>query len=111
MLIAITGLVAVSGYSNAEELELTSATIADINAAYDAGITAEQVVTLYQARIEAYDNAGPAITAVITLNPNALERARELDEERRRNGRRCPGVRRLESRSARCCWRPADDAA
>jgi amidase len=38
---------------------------------------------LYLARIAAYDKAGPAINAVIYLNPNALAEARKLDAERR----------------------------
>ena len=88
LLMLTAGLIAFPSLAAAEELELTRATIADINSAYDAGVTAEQVVSLFQARIEAYDDAGPAINAVITMNPAALERARELDEERRRNGPR-----------------------
>ena len=71
--------------------ELTDATIADINAAFDAGaLTSERLVELSLARIAAYDDAGPGINAVITLNDNALARARELDETRRRNGPRSP---------------------
>jgi amidase len=79
----------VSGLASGEHFDLTSATIADINAAFDAGaLSSERLVELYRARIAAYDNAGPGINAVITLNENALERARELDEERRQAGPR-----------------------
>jgi amidase len=87
-LLAAICLAAFAGISMAEEVELTDATIADLNAAYDAGLTAEELVTLYQARIAAYDDDGPAINAVITMNPGALDRARELDEERMRTGPR-----------------------
>jgi amidase len=63
---------------------LTSATIADLQAACAAGtLTAEKLTTLYLARIAAYDKQGPAINAVITINPKALETARALDAERR----------------------------
>jgi len=43
---------------------------------------------LYLDRIEAYDRQGPEISAIITLNPNAIEEARTLDKERRKDGPR-----------------------
>ena len=73
----------------AEQFELTNATIADINAAFEAGaLNAERLVELSLARIAAFDDEGPAINAVITVNDNALARARELDEERSQSGPR-----------------------
>src|SRR5712692_3317542 len=75
----------------ARTLDLDSATVADVNAAFDAGsLTAEKLVQLCLARIAAYDRKGPSLHAVITLNPKALETARALDAERRTNGRRSP---------------------
>jgi amidase len=75
----------------ARTIDLDAATIADLNAAFDAGtLTAEQLVQLCLARIEAYDRRGPALHAVITLNPKALETARALDAERKAKGRRSP---------------------
>ncbi len=75
----------------AETLDFSSATIAEINAAIDAGaLSSERLVELSLARIAAYDDAGPAINAVMLLNPRALERARELDAERAERGRRSP---------------------
>src|SRR5207249_3208341 len=75
----------------ARTIDLDAATIADLNAAFDAGtLTAEQLVQLCLARIEAYDRRGPALHAVITLNPKALETARALDAERKARGRRSP---------------------
>ena len=56
-------------------------TIADIHAAFEAGtLTARQLVQMYLDRIEAYDQQGPAINALISLNPNALAEADRLDE-------------------------------
>jgi len=73
----------------AARVALDSATIADINAAFNAGtLSSEQLVKLYLARIEAYDKQGPHINAVITLNPEALEIAQALDEERKTKGPR-----------------------
>src|SRR5947209_12850906 len=72
-------------------IDLDSATIADLNAAFDAGtLTAEKLAQLCLARIEAYDRQGPRLRAVITVNPKALDTARALDAERRTKGRRSP---------------------
>jgi Asp-tRNA(Asn)/Glu-tRNA(Gln) amidotransferase A subunit family amidase len=76
---------------SAARFDLSTATIADINAAFDAGaLDAEKLTRLYLARIEAYDKQGPRINSVITLNPAALETARALDAERREKGPRSP---------------------
>ena len=80
-----------SDAGQAREIDFTTATIAEINAAVDAGVLdAERLVELCLARIEAYDDQGPEINAVISVNPNARQRARELDAERERSGRRSP---------------------
>ena len=65
-------------------LDLTTATIAELNAAFAKGtLTSEKLTEFYLARIAAYDKQGPAINAVITLNPKAIEIARSLDAERK----------------------------
>ena len=75
----------------AQSIDVTSATIEEVNRAFDEGtLTSERLVELYLARIEAFDDAGPMLNAVLTLNPRALERARELDAERRELGPRSP---------------------
>jgi hypothetical protein len=77
--------------ASAKTIELDAATIADINAAYAAGtLTAEKLVQLCLARIDAYDKQGPSLHAVITVNPKALEIARALDAERKAKGPRSP---------------------
>ena len=56
-------------------------TIDDIHSAYKAGqLTARQLVRTYLDRIDAYNKQGPAINAIITLNPEALEEADRLDK-------------------------------
>jgi amidase len=47
-------------------------------------------VQLYLHRIDAYNKKGPAINAVMLLNPNAISQARALDAERLEKGRRSP---------------------
>src|SRR4029079_19555340 len=59
---------------------IVDATIADIHAAFKAGnLTVRQLVQAYLDRIAAYDKKGPAINALISLNPAALEEADRLD--------------------------------
>ena len=75
--------------ARAQAVDLDSATIVQLSAAMDAGtLTSERLVQLSLARIEAYDNKGPQLNAVLTLNPAALETARALDVERKAKGKR-----------------------
>jgi amidase len=90
MVVAIV-FVALAPVSARKALDLDSATIADFNAAFNAGtLTAERLVQLSLARIQAYDRDGPALRAVITINRNALDTARSLDAERKTKGPRSP---------------------
>lgn len=67
----------------AAPLDLTKANIAEINAAFaDGSLTSEKLTEAYLARIKAYDKQGPTINSIITLNPNALKEAKQLDAER-----------------------------
>ena len=56
------------------------ATIAGIHAALAAGqLTCTQLTRLYLDRIAAYNMHGPALRAIITVNPKAMEIAGEMD--------------------------------
>ena len=89
-LFLVLGLALPAG-APAQPLDITAATIEDLNRAFDAGtLTAERLVQRYLDRIAAYDDAGPALNAVITLNARALDRARVLDAERVADGPRSP---------------------
>jgi amidase len=84
-------LLALVSNTHAATLDLASANIADINAAFAAGtLNSEKLVKLYLKRIEAYDQQGPKINTVITLNTKALQQARALDQERKAKGPRSP---------------------
>lgn len=75
----------------AETFRLREATIAEINQAFEKNaLTSEQLVQLYLNRIEAYDDQGPKINGLISINNNALKEARELDQERQQKGPRSP---------------------
>ena len=88
-LLIMVGVMPAEAQMPAEPSGIGWATIEDLNAAFDSGeLTAERLVEMSLARIEAYDQAGPELHAMLWLNENALERARELDDERRRSGPR-----------------------
>jgi Asp-tRNA(Asn)/Glu-tRNA(Gln) amidotransferase A subunit family amidase len=72
----------------AATLDLEKATILDLQKAYDAGVPSAQVVEVYLKRIEAYNQAGPKLNAILYLNPHALEEAKALDLERKQKGPR-----------------------
>jgi amidase len=75
----------------AQSVDFDALTIADLNRAFDAGtLTAEKLVQLCLARIQAYDRQGPSLRAVLALNPNALDVARAMDAERKTKGPRSP---------------------
>lgn len=76
---------------SAAVFKLEEATIADINNAFRAdALTSESLTQLYLNRIAAYDDSGPTINSVLSLNANALETAKALDIERKISGPRSP---------------------
>lgn len=65
--------------------------ILELQQAMDAGeLTSVELTQYYLGRIAAYDRQGPKLNAIITVNPNALADAAQLDEERRSSGKRSP---------------------
>ena len=84
-------LLCLTSAAHAQTVDLSNATIAQIDAAFAKGtLSSEQLVKMYLKRIEAYDKQGPGINAVITLNPKAVETAKALDAERKAKGPRSP---------------------
>ena len=67
------------------------ATIAQLQKAMRAGrTTSVALVDFSLARIAAYDDAGPGLNALISINPHAREEAAALDAERAASGPRGP---------------------
>jgi amidase len=59
---------------------LEEATISRIHAAFASGrLTCVQLVQMYVSRIEGYDHKGPALNAILRVNPRALETAADMD--------------------------------
>jgi len=67
----------------AETFNLEDATISDIDNAFNSGaLTSAKLVQLYLNRINAYDQTGPDLNSLITVNPNALQEAEATDAQR-----------------------------
>lgn len=65
---------------NSGKFPVVEATIADIHRAYQDGtVTCRALVEAYLARIAAYDQDGPRLNGVVTVNPAALDEADRLD--------------------------------
>jgi amidase len=70
---------------------MEEATLVQLQAAQESGqLTARQMVEYYLERIAALDQQGPQLRAVIEINPEALEIADQLDQERVQRGARGP---------------------
>lgn len=67
--------------------QLMETTIADVHRAFKGGkLTSHQLVQMYLDRIAAYDQQGPKINCVISLNPKAMEEADRLDKAFKASG-------------------------
>ena len=101
--VALTGIATLhSGLSNAtstkiknklpenefaDHFELNEVTITELQEKMASGkLSAVQITQLYLSRIDKIDKKGPAINAVIEINPDALSIAKALDTERK-NGK------------------------
>jgi|HubBroStandDraft_6_1064221.scaffolds.fasta_scaffold103055_2 amidase len=71
--------------------ELEEVTIPQLQDGMKSGkYTAQSLVEKYLARIDEIDKRGPAVNAIIELNPDALSIAKALDQERNAKGARGP---------------------
>ena len=67
--------------------EVVETSIDQVHAAFKSGkLTSRQLVEAYLDRIAAYDQRGPKLNAIITLNPKALEDAERLDAHYKNSG-------------------------
>lgn len=73
------------------EFELAEMTIADLQDGMASGrFTSRGITEMYLNRIDAIDGQGPTLRSIIETNPDALEVAASLDEERARGNIRGP---------------------
>jgi amidase len=79
------------GYQRYVPFNPVRATIPEMQAALEEGrITSVWLVDFYLRRIEAYDDQGPRLNTILTLNPDARLQAAALDAEREASGPRGP---------------------
>jgi len=84
-------LAAVAASAAGPQIDLEELTVDAIQKGFQSGqFTAQSLTEAYLARIDAIDRHGPAINAVMELNPDALQIAAELDRERKAKGPRGP---------------------
>ena len=79
LLCAGWGILDARAQMNPPSFELMEATVPQLQWALSAGIvTSHDLVAQYLARIEAYDQHGPALNAISVANGNALRRRTSL---------------------------------
>jgi amidase len=84
MLLAVNNVPHGRAEVQARQVELLEATVPQLQAALTAGtVTSRDLVAMYLARIDAYDQRGPALNAISVTNGNALPEADARDAERR----------------------------
>lgn len=80
-----------AGAPGIKPFELEEVTITELQDGMKSGrFTARSLVEKYTKRIEDIDKRGPAVNAIIEMNPDALSIAQELDRERKDKGPRGP---------------------
>src|SRR3954465_14258877 len=83
LLLATALALAAPSQAAAPGYDVFEKSIADLQSDLASGrVTSHQLVEAYLARIAAYDQAGPKLNAIVTLNPKAIEEADALDKER-----------------------------
>src|SRR5262249_22518255 len=72
------------GRGQGRSFQLTEATIMELQTALASGsVTSRDLVAMYLARINAYDQQGPALNSISAVNSGALAEADALDAERK----------------------------
>jgi amidase len=75
------------GAQTAAPFEVEETTIAQVHEAMRARrLTCRELVDAYIRRIDAYDKNGPAINAIVTINPEATKEADEMDRRFAQSG-------------------------
>ena len=91
LLLACAALAPAQAGSQPPPFKLEEASVAQIDAALASGrITSVRLVQMYLDRIAAYNEQGPKLHSVLTVNPAALKLAAQLDQERAAHGPRGP---------------------
>lgn len=83
LLLLAAGCGGPGGGADGAAFDVMERSITELATALDAGeVTSRELVAGYRARIEAYDEQGPSLHAMVVLNPYAEAEADRLDAER-----------------------------
>lgn len=89
--LAVAIIAAQTAAQQAPLFDVAERSVVELQEAMTRGeVTSRQLVDAYLARIEAYDRQGPAINALVSVNPRARAIADALDRERAAKGPRGP---------------------
>jgi amidase len=89
--VSATHAQSISAKAPQTDFDVVEKTILELQSAMASGkVTARELVEIYLARIAAYDKQGPALNAMVALNPQALAVAAALDSERKEGRVRGP---------------------
>ncbi|MFS1523867.1 amidase [Microbulbifer sp. 2304DJ12-6] len=90
-ILALGAVLSLAGCSGAKTPDLSEKSIAELQAMMSDGqLSSVQLVEYYQARIARYDQGEKGLNSIIVVNPDALDIARQLDQERAQEGSRGP---------------------
>ena len=91
ILVLVVGVVLMAANAFGQQFQLMEASISDIHRAMQSGkLTCRSLVQQYLDRINAYDQQGPAINAMLYVNPKALEQAEAMDKAFKRGAKLKP---------------------
>lgn len=91
LLASVLALFLIVACTNGNDLDLREADISTLqNAMHNGELTSQEIVAYYLAEIDRIDRSGPELRSIIEINPDALEIAAALDQERAESGPRSP---------------------
>lgn len=91
ILVLAAVLILVAANAAGQQFQVMEASIADIHRGLQSGkLTCRSLVQQYLDRINAYDQQGPALNAMLLINPKALEQADAMDKAFKRGAKLKP---------------------
>ena len=91
ILVLVVGAFLVTVNAAGQQFQLMEASISDIHRAMQSGkLTCRSLAQQYLDRIKAYDQQGPALNAMLYINPKALEQADAMDKAFKRGAKLKP---------------------
>ena len=91
VVVLAVAVILITGNALGQEFQVMEASISDIHRALRSGkLTCHSLVQEYLDRIKAYDQQGPALNAMLYVNPKALEQADAMDAASKRGAKLKP---------------------